>query len=131
MRDRQSLADLYDRHAARLYAIALRITNDPDAAADALEAAFVALSQNDDVRDAATYLIHATRDFALARQTQPAPAAVVPKEADPRTIVEDAWYNGLNVADLATRYGIAEERARGLLCEGMAQLRTQFAAGTK
>jgi len=131
MRDRQSLADLYDRHAARLYAIALRITGDPDTAADALEAAFVALSQNDDAGDAATYLIHATRDCALARQTQPHPAAVVPKEADPRAIVEEAWYNGMNVNDLAARYCIPEEQARVMLCEGMAQLRTQFAAGTK
>ena len=131
MRDRQSLADLYDRHAARLYAIALRITNDRDAAADALEAAFVALSQNDDSGDVATYLIHATRDCALARQSQPASATVVRKEADPRALVEDAWYNGMTVNDLAVRYGISEERTRGLLCEGMAQLRTQFAAGTK
>ena len=131
MRDRQSLADLYDRLAARLYAIALRITDDRDAAADALEAAFVALSRNDDAGDAASYLIQATRDCALARQTRPASAAVVPGEANPRTIVEDAWYNGMNVNDLAARYGIPEAKARGLLCEGMAQLRTQFAAGTK
>jgi predicted RNA polymerase sigma factor len=131
MRDRQSLADLYDRHSARLYAIALRVTDDGDAAADALEAAFVALSQSDDPGDELAYLIHATRDCALARQTQPASAAVVPKEASPRNIVEDAWYKGMNVNDLAARYGIPEEKARGLLCEGMAQLRTQFAAGTK
>jgi hypothetical protein len=131
MRDRQSLADLYDRHAARLYAIALRITGDRDTAADALEAAFVALSRNDDAGDAAVYLIHATRDCALARQTQPAPPSVVPKEVDPRSILEDAWYNGMDVNHLAVRYGIPEERARGLLCEGMAQLRTQFAAGLK
>jgi predicted RNA polymerase sigma factor len=131
MRDRQVLADLYDRHAARLYAIALRITSDRDAAADALEAAFVALSRNDDVGDPAAYLIHATRDCALARQTRPASAAVVTKEANPRLMVEDAWYNGMNVNDLAARYGIPEAKARGMLCEGMVQLRTQFAAGTK
>jgi RNA polymerase sigma-70 factor (ECF subfamily) len=131
MRDRQSLADLYDRHAARLYAIALRITKDRDAAADALEAAFVALSRNDDAGDPAAYLIRAVRDCALARQTRPASAAVVPEEVTPRTMVEDAWYNGLNVNDLATRYGIPEAKALGLLCEGMAQLRTQFEAGTK
>src|ERR1700742_23278 len=74
MRDRQSLAALYDRHAARLYAIALRITNDRDAAADALEAAFVALSRNDDAGDPATYLIQAVRECALARKTRPASA---------------------------------------------------------
>jgi DNA-directed RNA polymerase specialized sigma24 family protein len=131
MRDRQFLADLYDRHAARLYAIAMRITNDRDAAADALEAAFVGLAVNDAAGDPAAYLVHAVRDCALARQTRPASAAVVPLEASPRSIVEDAWYSGMNVNDLATRYGIPETKARGLLCEGMAQLRTQFAAGTK
>ena len=131
MRDRQSLADLYDRHAARLYAVALRITNDRDAAADALEAAFVGLARNDAAGDPAAYLIHAVRDCALAGQTRPASAAVVPSEASPRSIVEDAWYKGMNVNDLATRYGIPETKARGLLCEGMAQLRMQFAAGTK
>ena len=127
----QSLAELYDRHASRLYAIALRITGDPDAAADALEAAFLALSRNDDIDDPTAYLIHATRDCALARQTRPASATVVPKEANPRTLVEDAWYNGMNVSDLAKRYGIAEEKARGMLCDGMAELRMKFAAGTK
>ncbi len=131
MPDRQSLADLYDRHAPRLYAIAIRITEDRDAAADALEAAFLGLSRGEDVRDEVAYLIHATRDCALARQTRPASAAVVSKEPSPRTIVEDAWYKGMNVKDLASRYGISEENARGMLCEGMAQLRTQFAAGTK
>lgn len=131
MRDRQLIADLYDRHASRLYAIALRITDDRDAAADALEAAFVALSRNDEAGDAAAYLIQATRDCALAQQTRPASAAVVSNEANPRTMIEEAWYNGMSVNDLAARYGIPEAKARGLLCEGMAQLRTQFAAGTK
>jgi DNA-directed RNA polymerase specialized sigma24 family protein len=131
MRDRQSLADLYDRHASRLYAIALRITGDRDAAADALEAAFTSLCQNEDVRDAVSYLIQATRDCALARQTQPAAATVVRDEANPRRMVEDVWYNGMSVKDLAMRYGLSEANARGMLCDGMAQLRMQFAAGTK
>jgi DNA-directed RNA polymerase specialized sigma24 family protein len=131
MPDRQFLADIYDRLAPRLYAIALRITSDREAAADALEAAFVALSRNDDAGDPASFLVRATRDCALARQTRPASAAVVPREASPRMMVEDVWYNGLSVNDLAARYGIPEAQARGLLCEGMAQLRTQFAAGAK
>jgi DNA-directed RNA polymerase specialized sigma24 family protein len=131
MPDRAALADLYDRHAPRLYAIALRITSDRDAAADALEAAFVALSGRDDIQDPATYLVRATRDCALARQTRPASAAVVPVEAMPRALVEDAWYNGLSVKDLSTKYGIPETTARAMLCDGMVQLRRQFAAGVK
>jgi len=127
----QSIADLYDRHASRLYAIALRITDDRDAATDALEAAFVSLSKNDAVEDAAAYLVRATRDCALARQTRPASATVVVPEPSPRSIVEEAWYNGMTVSDLATRYGISEAKARGMLCDGMAELRMKFAAGTK
>lgn len=127
----QSLADLYDRHAPRLYAIALRITGDRDAAADALESAFVALSRNDDVGDPVAYLIHAVRDDALARQTRPASTTVVTGEPSARTMVEDAWYKGMTVNDLATRYGISEAKAREMLCDGMAELRVKFSAGTK
>jgi DNA-directed RNA polymerase specialized sigma24 family protein len=127
----QSIADLYDRYAPRLYAVALRITNDGDAAADALESAFVALSRNGDVGDPAAYLVHATRDCALARQTRPASATVVTQEPSARTMVEEAWYNGMTVSDLATRYGMSEAKARGMLCDGMAELRMKFAAGTK
>jgi DNA-directed RNA polymerase specialized sigma24 family protein len=126
-----SLAEIYDRHASLLYAIALRITNDRDAAADALESAFVALSRNGDAGDPLPYLIHATRDCALARQTRPASANVVVAEPSPRSMVEEAWYNGMTVSDLATRHGISEANARGMLCDGMAELRMKFAAGTK
>jgi DNA-directed RNA polymerase specialized sigma24 family protein len=127
----QGLGEIYDRHAARLYAIALRITGDRDAAADALESAFVALSKSGDVGDPMAYLIHATRDSALARQTRPASAPVVVPEPSARSMVEEAWYNGMTVSDLATRYGISEAKARGMLCDGMAELRMKFAAGTK
>jgi predicted RNA polymerase sigma factor len=127
----QSLADLYDRHASRLYAIALRITNDRDAAADALESAFVSLSKNADVGDPAAYLVHATRDCALGRQTRLASTTVVVQEPSARSLVEDAWYNGMTVSDLAARYRISEAKARGMLCDGMAELRMKFAAGAK
>jgi predicted RNA polymerase sigma factor len=127
----ESLANLYDRYAARLYAIALRITNDRDAAADALESAFVSLSRITDGGDPAAYLVHATRDCALARQTRPASATVVTQEPSGRMMVEDAWYNGMTVSDLAARYGMSEAKARAMLCDGMAELRMKFAAGTK
>ena len=127
----QSLVDLYDRYAPRLYAIALRITNNHDAAADALESAFVSLSRSGDVPDPAGYLVQATRDCALARQTRPASAPVVTQEPSAGRLVEDAWYNGMTVNDLATRYGMSEAKARGMLCDGMAELRMKFVAGTK
>jgi predicted RNA polymerase sigma factor len=126
MRD---LADIYDRHASLLYAIALRITNDRDAAADALESAFVALSRNQEAGDPVAYLVRVTRDCALARQTRPPSATVVVQEPSPGSMVEDAWYRGMTVKDLAARYGMSEAKARGMLCDGMAALRTKFAAG--
>jgi DNA-directed RNA polymerase specialized sigma24 family protein len=126
----EGLGEIYDRHASRLYAIALRITGDREAAADALESAFVALSKTGDVGDPVAYLIHATRDCALARQTRPASTTVVVPEPSARRMVEEAWYNGMTVSDLATRYGISEAKARGMLCNGMAALRMKFAAGT-
>ncbi len=120
MLDRQAIADLYDRQASRLYALALRITGDRDAAADALADAFDALGRNDDVRDPETFLVRATRDHALARQTQKQPAAVVPTVATPRQMVEDAWY-GMTVSDLARVYRISEADVRGMLCSGMSE----------
>ena len=39
--------------------------------------------------------------------------------------MEDAWYNGMTVSDLATRYGMSEAKARGMLCDGMAELRDE------
>jgi DNA-directed RNA polymerase specialized sigma24 family protein len=130
MLDRQAIADLYDRHASRLYAIALRTTGDRDAAADALAEAFVSLGKRDEVRDPETYLVRATRDHALARQTQKPSAAVIPKEVTPRQLLEEAWY-GMSVSDLATTHKTSEANVRMMLCDGMAQLRSQFAAGTK
>jgi len=130
MLDRQAIADLYDRHASRLYAIALRITGDRDSAADALAEAFVALGKSSEVREPETWLIRATRDHALARQTQKPSAAVVPKETTPRQLVEEAWY-GMTVTDLATTHRTSEANVRMMLRDGMAQLRRQFAAGTK
>jgi predicted RNA polymerase sigma factor len=127
----QGLGEIYDRHASRLYAIALRITNDRDTAADALESAFVSLSKNAGAGDPVAYLVHATRDCALARQTRPVSATVVVSEPSARNMVEEAWYNGMTVSDLATRYGISEAKARGMLCDGMAELRMKFAAGTR
>src|SRR4051794_11202776 len=127
----QSLADLYDRYASRLYAIALRITNDRDAAADALESAFVSLSRSGDVTDPAGYLIQATRHCPLARQTRPASAPVVTQDPSARTMAQDAWHNGMTVNDLGTRYGMSEAKARAMLCDAMAELRMKFGAGTK
>jgi hypothetical protein len=130
MHDRRAISDLYDRHASRLYALALRITGNSVAAGDAVEAAFLESCSNDDVRDPAALLIRATRASALARQTQKPSATVIQGEVTPRQLVEDAWY-GMTVSDLAASYNLSETSVRGMLRDGMAQLRSQFAAERK
>jgi len=131
MRDRETIAALYDRHAPRLYAIALRITSDAAVAAGAIEAAFRALVNEDAIGDPGAFLVHATRDCALARQTQPAATDVLSHEVDPRLVVEDAWFGGMTIAALAARYGLPESRIRELLQDGMAALRAKVRTGIR
>ncbi|HVR38845.1 MAG TPA: RNA polymerase subunit sigma, partial [Thermoanaerobaculia bacterium] len=50
--DRESIESLYDSHAPRLYAIALRILGDRDAAAATLEDVFVELASGQSYDDA-------------------------------------------------------------------------------
>ena len=130
MLDRHAVAELYDRHAPRLYALAMRIAGNAEAAGDALEEAFLELCRQEGTGDPIIILLRATRDAALARQGQKPSPTVLPSEGTPRRLVEDAWY-GMSVSDLAKTYGIPEHKVRGMLRDGMAELRSQFAAGTK
>jgi DNA-directed RNA polymerase specialized sigma24 family protein len=122
---------LYDEHAPRLYAVALHILGDRDAAAGVLESVFVDVA-NGSPGDFAS-LVRAIRDRALAGRIQPPPAPVVPPEPPtPRTLVEQAFYEGMTVTALAKQYSLSEEVVRSMLRDGMAELRRQFAeSGTK
>jgi len=123
---------LYDEHAPRLYAVALHILGQPDAAASVLESVFVDVANGAVAGDIGS-LIRAIRDLALAKKGRTAPAPVVPSEAPgPRVLVERAFYEGMTVSDLAMRYDLREELVRTMLREGMAELRREFAeSGTK
>jgi DNA-directed RNA polymerase specialized sigma24 family protein len=116
---------LYDAHAPRLFAVALRILDgDRPAAAAALAEVFA-----DPPSSELPALVRATRDRALAkRQSQTVTPAVVEGEPAPRLLVEEAFYRGSSVPDLARTYGLTEARVRGLLHDGMTALRQQFAA---
>jgi RNA polymerase sigma-70 factor (ECF subfamily) len=88
--DRGALRLLYDRWSARLYGIALRITNRPDLAADALQDAFIQVWQHagrfDPARgSAAGWLIAQARYRALdliRRHGRETPMAEPPERAD-------------------------------------------------
>jgi DNA-directed RNA polymerase specialized sigma24 family protein len=127
----QQIEVLYDAHAPRLYALALRITGgDADAAAAALEEAFVRLSEFADEQgeDQFRILVRLTRDAALTRtQVQNAASAVSIKGATPASLVEELFFGGLTLRELAGRTGLEETELRRMIHEGMAALRVQVA----
>jgi DNA-directed RNA polymerase specialized sigma24 family protein len=126
----QEIEALYDAHAPRLYALALRITADRDLASAALEEAFVRLSEMADetAADQFRILVRLTRDAALTRrQDQTAPSNVGRLVATPASLVEELFFGGLTLRDLAGRYGLGEPELRRMIREGMAALRVQVA----
>jgi DNA-directed RNA polymerase specialized sigma24 family protein len=117
----------YDAHAPRLFALALRITGDEAVAAAVLEDVFTAESVPVELAD----LMRITRERAIARYDRSGSAAVESPgmKPVPRQLVEDAFYGGLSVADLARVYSLSEDGVRSMLVTGMEQLRV--AAGQK
>ena len=116
---------LYDEHAPRLYALALRITGDPGVAATVLEEVFTSRPLPMELAG----LARATRDAALARYDRSAAPSVELSGMKPvsRTLVEEAFYRGWSVADLARMYSLSEETVRTMLREGMSELREAVA----
>lgn len=112
---------LYDRYAAQLFALALRITGDRAAAAEVVSSAFVSLG---DLADEAS-LVRATRDAALARQGRAMVALSGP--ATPQLLVEAAFYGGQRVSDLSKTFALPERTVRAMLRDGMTQLKRQLA----
>jgi RNA polymerase sigma-70 factor, ECF subfamily len=123
----------YDSHAARVYALALRITGDRDLAAEVVEEVFVGIGNGTLAHDPShgsleAWLIRTARDIALEhREGQNGAGTVQTSEATPRALVEAAFFGGLSVAELARTFSLAEEEVRSRLRSGMAALRTQFA----
>jgi RNA polymerase sigma-70 factor (ECF subfamily) len=130
--DRESVAALYDRHAPRMYAVALRILGDSAAAAAVIETTFASICAGDLRHDEgagtpASWLIRQARDHSLARQAQTGLSSVdLGESPTPRLLVEAAFYGGMSVAALAERSGMPEDQVRAMLREGMTELRKQF-----
>jgi DNA-directed RNA polymerase specialized sigma24 family protein len=117
--------NLYDAHAPRLFALALRITGDESAAAAVLEDVFT----SGPVPAALSELVRLTREKSLARYDRSVSASVEPSGMTPvpRQLVDDAFYGGMSVADLARVYALPEETVRTMLTAGMAELRLEVA----
>ena len=111
---------LYDRHAAQLFALALRITGDRAAAAEVISSAFISLGE----LAGEASLVRATRDAALARRGRTAVAISGPPT--PKLLVEAAFYGGQGVSDLSETYALPERTVRSMLRDGMAQLKRQL-----
>jgi RNA polymerase sigma-70 factor (ECF subfamily) len=133
--DRESVAALYDRHAGRMYAVALRIAGEAEEAAAVLEQVFGSLCDGtasfEGQGSVAAWLIRLTRDRALgriaARQAQSVRWSVYPDGAlTPRALVEAAFFGGLSVKEVAERLQATEETVRMKLKEGMVELRAQL-----
>ena len=126
------IATLYDNYASRVYALALRITHDRDAAADITEDLFVQIGNGSLVHDPRmgsfdAWLVRTARDLSLKRrEAQPDVSSVDPGEATPRSLVEAAFFGGMSASDLSRMHAMNEEEVRRRLCNGMAELRTQF-----
>lgn len=108
---------LYDEHAPRLYALALRILGDEQAAAEVLEEVFTAPSVPGDFRG----LVLAVREKSLARPNRPTVppvvgAGVVP---DAGLLVEQAFFHGRSVTDLARDFAMDEQSVRVMLRDGL------------
>ena len=130
----QDIQDLYDAHAPRLYALALRITGDRDTAAAAIEDAFLRLWESAAEPGDAPFplLVRLTRERALARrqgqaQGQTGASDVSTMAATPASLVEELFFGGLSLHDLAGRHGLGESQVRRMIQEGMAALRMRVA----
>ena len=134
IRDRSALAEVYDRHSPTLFAVALRILGDRTQATSVVEDLFVSLGNGSTLYDPlcgspAAWLIREAREFALAREAQKSTTSVDKEEATPRRLVEQAFYGGQGVEELARAYSLTPDRVRAMLCDGMAEVRKQFRPG--
>jgi RNA polymerase sigma-70 factor (ECF subfamily) len=121
--DRAAFRRLYDRQAARLHGIAMRITRQPALAADAVHDTFMALWQHaasfDPARGSAeAWLTSITRYRALdiaRRRTREVTGLEMPEEADPEPDALAKLAGGAEVAALRRCLEELEPERRGLV----------------
>jgi RNA polymerase sigma-70 factor (ECF subfamily) len=133
------LSGLYDRYSRLIYSVALRITGDRAAAAEALEDVFESIWQfpgsfqaGDSVagwliRMARYHAIDANRSHLRAYEAavddeHAAHAALAQLPPAQRRVLELAYYGGLTYAEIATRLGEPVGTVKSLLRLGLKQL---------
>jgi len=154
-----TLAALYDRAAAFVFGLALRMLDDRQAAAEVVEAVFLeALEHAGDFqgRDSLAWLLHATRRHCLARLgRRPEPhfpeahlAALIPARLGSdeeraarvrqaldslpdaaRQAVEWLYFQGLPRQEVATRLGCAQSEVAYYARLGLERLREALLSG--
>ncbi len=123
--DRAAFRRLYDRQAARLHGIAIRITRQPALAADAVHDTFMALWQHagsfDPARGTAeAWLTSITRYRALdiaRRRTREVTGLEIPEEADPEPDALAKLTGGAEVASLRHCLEELEPDRRGMVIQ--------------
>jgi DNA-directed RNA polymerase specialized sigma24 family protein len=131
--DRSAFESLYDRHSPVMYAIALRILGREDQACAALEATFLGLwegrlAYSPSFGNPTAWLLRVMRDSAMAMRPA-TPLQRRPATPTPRQLVEDVYFGGSRVDQIAATYSMPEPKVRDLLRCGMAELRSEFEAG--
>lgn len=116
------IISLYDAYAPRLYALALRITGDQEAAAAVLEEVFT----SQQVPGNLVELVRAVRERSLARPNRTTGRHVVENGGapTPRRLVEEAFFEGKSVADLAKTFSLDESGVRVMLRRGLDELKS-------
>jgi len=140
-----ALSGLYDRYSRLIYSVALRITGDRAAAAEALEDVFEAIWQfpgsfqaGDSV---AGWLIRMTRYRAIdanrshsrayeeaVDDEHAARAALAQLPAAQRRVLELAYYGGLTYAEIAARLGEPVGTVKSRMRLGLTRLRALMRA---
>jgi len=113
---------LYDEFAPRLYAVALRITGgDAETAARVLEEVFV----TDPVPADLGALVRAVREKCLSRENRMSGRSVVGSGGapTPRRLVEEAFFQGKSVTELAKTFSVDENAVRVMLRQGLDELK--------
>jgi DNA-directed RNA polymerase specialized sigma24 family protein len=120
--DMADILALYDDYAPRLYALALRITGDETAAAAVLEEVFA----SQQVPDFFVDLVRIVREKSLARPNRSSAPRVVNEGGapTPRRLVEEAFFEGKSVADLAKTFSLDESGVRIMLRRGLDELKS-------
>jgi RNA polymerase sigma-70 factor (ECF subfamily) len=113
--DEEALAELYDRYQAAMYGLAMRITNDPALAQDAVQEAFVGVwrnaasysSQRSSVRTWMLSIAHHRAIDVIRRRRPVAPLPEI-ETSDEALRVPDVWPEVARAADAeAVRIALA------------------------